>query len=96
MNATTVGIDLAKDIFHLVGMDKKGQDVFKKKVSRSQLTKTIQQLPACFVAMEACGSSHHWVRIFVGMGDTVKFMAPQFVKPYVKTNKNDFNDAEAI
>lgn len=96
MNVTTVGIDLAKDIFHLAGMDKSGHVIFKKKGSRAQLTKTLRQLPTCLVAMESCESSHHWARVFMERWHRVKLMTPQFLKPYVKTNKNDFNDAEAI
>ncbi|MBX3649652.1 MAG: IS110 family transposase [Rhodocyclaceae bacterium] len=96
MNITTVGIDLAKNVFQVHGVDESGRVVLRKAVKRADLTKVFAQLPACLIGMEACGSAHYWARRLMQFGHTVKLMAPQFVKPYVKTNKNDARDAEAI
>jgi len=92
----TLGIDLAKTIFQLHGIDKKGKCVLKRRVTRGKLLNVISQLPPCLIGMEACGSAHYWAREFQALGHQVKLMAPQFVKPYVKSNKNDRNDAEGI
>ncbi|MCU7849340.1 MAG: IS110 family transposase [Candidatus Thiodiazotropha sp. (ex Lucinoma kastoroae)] len=89
-------IDLAKQSFQLHGVDEAGQTVLKKKLSRKQLSAFVAQLPPCLIGMEACGGAHHWTRIFKTFGHTVHMMAPQFVKPYVKSNKNDAVDAAAI
>ena len=91
-----LGIDLAKQSFQLHGVDESGQVVLRKKLSRNKLMAFMVQLPACRVGLEACGGAHHWNRVFTSYGHTVRMMAPQFVKPYVKTNKNDAADAEAI
>jgi transposase len=91
-----VGIDLAKRIFHLVGMDNTGHVVFRKRLTREALVPFIAQLPPVVIGMEACGGAHYWARRFRIHGHTVKLIAPQFVKPYVKSNKNDPADAEAI
>lgn len=91
-----LGIDLAKNIFQLHGTTVKGTCVLKKRLSRLALIEFMAQLPACLIGIEACGGAHYWARLFTSMGHTVKMMAPQFVKPYVKSNKNDRNDAEAI
>src|SRR5262245_27469249 len=96
MNGTTLGIDLAKQVFQLHGVDAHGQVVVQKRVARSKLRATIAQLPACVIGMEACGSAQYWAREFQKLGHTVKLISPQFVKPYVKGNKNDSRDAEAI
>lgn len=96
MNITTLGIDIAKSIFHLHGTNKQGKLELKKRLRRGQLLTFMQNLPPCLVAMEACGGAHYWARKFQSYGHTVKLIAPQYVKPYVKTNKNDYNDAEAI
>ncbi len=93
---TVLGIDLAKNSFQLHGVDEQGKRVLKKKLTRKQLVAFIAQLPPCLIGLEACGGAHHWVRIFSELGHTVKMIAPQFVKPYVKSNKNDAVDAEAI
>lgn len=95
-NIKVLGIDLAKTIFQLHGSDKTGKKVFSKRVSREKLAETIANLPPCLIGMEACASAHYWARKFEGSGHTVKLMAPQFVKPYVKSNKNDKNDAAGI
>ena len=93
---TVIGIDLAKRSFHLCGMDAQGRRVFSKQVSRAKLAQELANRPPCRVAMEACGSAHYWARIFQSHGHEVKLIAPQFVKPFVKSNKNDAADAEAI
>jgi transposase len=82
--------------FHLVGVDSKGKIVWRKKLSRKALMPFMAQLPPALIGMEACGGAHYWARQFRQQGHDVKLMAPQFVKPYVKSNKNDMRDAEAI
>lgn len=96
MKITTVGIDLAKNVFQIHGVDDHGKPVLRKKLDRSKMLEFFIKLQPCLIGMEACGSAHYWARKLVAMGHTVKLMAPQFVKPYVKTNKNDAADAEAI
>jgi len=96
MKVTTVGIDLAKNVFQLHGVNKFGKPVIKKQIRRDQMAEFFVNLPDCLIGMEACGSAHHWARKLVSFGHNVKLMALQFVKPYVKTNKNDAADAEAI
>lgn len=91
-----LGIDLAKQSFQLHGVDKDGQVVLKKKLGRKQLSAFVANLPVCLIGLEACGGAHHWARLLAKMGHAVRMMAPQFVKPYVKSNKNDAADAEAI
>jgi transposase len=93
---TFVGIDLAKRSFHLYGADAAGRRVLSRKLTRKQLVTVVGRLPACTIAMEACGSAHYWARRFREYGHEVRLIAPQFVKPYVKSNKNDAADAEAI
>lgn len=95
-DVSVVGIDLAKRTFHVVGMDATGQILFRKRPSRDALRPFIMQLPPVVIGMEACGGAHYWARRFREHGPTVKLMAPQFVKPYVKSPKNDTRDAEAI
>lgn len=96
MNITTIGIDLAKKVFQVHGVDGQGQVRLKKQLKRAQMLAFFANLPPRLIGMEACGSAHYWARKLEEMGHTVKLMAPQFVKPYVKTNKNDPADAEAI
>ena len=96
MKITTVGIDLAKNVFQAHGVDEHGKAVLRKQIKRAQVAQFFANLPPCVIGMEACGSAHHWARKLQAFGHTVKLMAPQFVKPYVKTNKNDAADAEAI
>ena len=96
MNITTIGIDLAKDRFQVHGVDQKGKTVLRKQIRRGDMAKFFVNLPPCLIGMEACGSAHYWARKISEYGHTTKLMAPQFVKPYVKTNKNDAADAEAI
>ena len=96
MKITTIGIDLAKEVFQIHGVDERGKAVLRKQLKRSEMAKFFANLEPCLIGMEACGSAHHWARKLEEIGHTVKLMAPQFVKPYVKTNKNDMADAEAI
>lgn len=96
MTITTLGIDLAKNVFHLHGVDEHGKTMLQKRLRRNKLLAFMANLPACRVGMEACGGAHYWARAFTGLGHEVRLMSPQFVKPYVKGNKNDKNDAEGI
>ena len=96
MKITTVGIDLAKNVFQVHGIDERGKTVLRKQLRRAQVAAFFGNLPPCVIGMEACGSAHHWGRTLQRFGHTVRLMAPQFVKPYLKTNKNDAADAEAI
>jgi transposase len=96
MKVTSLGIDLAKNVFQLHGVDEFGKPVLKKQLKREQMTEFLVKLAPCLIGMEACGSAHYWARKLQGFGHTVKLMAPQFVKPYVKTHKNDAADTEAI
>ncbi len=96
MNITTIGIDLAKSEFQLHGIDSFGKLFIKKQIKRAQMAEYFVNLKPCLIGMEACGSAHHWARKLEGFGHTVKLMPPQYVKPYVKTNRNDAADAEAI
>ena len=96
MKATTIGIDLAKNVFQVHAVNEYGKTVLKKQLKRDQMAKFFANLPATLIGMEACSGAHYWARKLTGMGHDVRLMAPQFVKPYVKTNKNDAADAEAI
>jgi transposase len=93
---TTVGIDLAKNVFSLHGVDANGKVVLKRTVRRAELVRLVASLPPCVIGMEACSGSHAWARQFEAFGHTVRLMAPAFVVPYRKSGKNDGNDAEAI
>ena len=96
MNLTTLGIDLAKTSFSLVGMDKHGKVILRKMLKRTQLLGFIAQCPPCLIGMEACGGAHYWGREFNKLGHKVGIMAAKFVAPFRKGGKNDNNDAEAI
>lgn len=96
MKITAIGIDLAKEVFQIHGVDVHGKGVLRKQLRRSEMARFFANLEPCLIGMEACGSSHHWARKLGEFGHTVKLMSPQFVKPYVKTNKNDMADAKAI
>ena len=91
-----LAIDLAKRVFQLHGVNSKGKVLLRKKVAREHLKAQILNMPPCLIAMEACSGAHYWAREFEKMGHTVRLIAPQFVKAFVKSNKNDANDAEAI
>jgi transposase len=94
---TTLGIDLAKNVFQLHGTDSKGKRVLSKRLTRGKLLEFIAQLKPCLIGVEACGSAHYWAREFMKLGHSVKLMSSQFVKPYIKEGyKNDTNDAAGI
>ena len=93
---SVLGIDIAKRVFHVVGMNEQGQIVLRKRLSRHDLMPFIATLPPVLIGMEACGGAHYWARRFREHGHNVKLMAPQFVKPSIKSNKNDMRDAEGI
>jgi len=95
-NVTTVGIDLAKNVFAVHGVDALGRVVLRRTVRREKLLELIAQLPSCLIGMEACSGAHEWARQFAKLGHTVRLMAPKFVAPYRKSGKNDDNDAAAI
>ena len=93
-----VGIDLAKNVFQLHGVDRYGKAVWRRRLTRDKwLNALLEKIePGCEIGMEACSGAHYWARQLQAKGFTVKLIAPQFVKPYVKSNKNDANDAEAV
>jgi transposase len=93
---TTVGIDLAKNVFSLHGVDAVGKTVLRRTVRRDRLVETVASLSPCLIGMEACSGAHEWGRRFERHGHTVRLMAPKFVAPYRKSGKNDGNDAEAV
>ena len=96
MNITTVGLDLAKNVFHVVCFNEHFKEVKKRMLRRNQVLEFFTQLPSCRVGMEACASSHYWGRQLRALGHDVKLMPPQYVKRYLQGNKNDYNDARAI
>jgi transposase len=98
MNLSRVGVDLAKNVFQLHGVDRHEKVVWKRRLSRAKWLQVLlkQVEPGCEIGMEACAGAHHWARELESRGYIVKLIPPQFVKPYVKSNKNDANDAEAI
>ena len=93
---TTVGLDLAKNVFHVVGFDERGREVKKKRLRRGQVLEFFAQLPRCLIGMEACGGAHYWGRCLRELGHEVRLVPAQHVKAYVQGNKNDYNDARAI
>jgi len=96
MKLKTIGLDLAKNVLQVHGVDKHGKAIVRKMLKRAQVLPFFANLEPCLIGMEACGSAHYWARKLEALGHTVRLMAPQFVKPYVKSNKNDAADAEAI
>jgi transposase len=95
-NVTTIGLDLAKSVFQVHGVDVDGEAVLRQRLTRGRMLKFFAKLPRCLVGIEACASSHFWARELVALGHDVKLMPAQYVKPYVKRSKNDAADAEAI
>src|SRR5882757_954288 len=95
-NVTTVGIDLAKNVFSLHGVDSHGQVLMRRTISRSKLPSVVAQLPPCVIGMETCSGAHEWARQFKDLGHDPRLMSARFVRPYRKSGKNDGNDAEAI
>lgn len=96
MKITTIGLDLAKLVFQVHGVNAQGHTVLTRQLRREQVSVFFAKLAPCRIGMEACASSHHWARLLRDQGHDVRLIAPQFVKPYVKSNKNDANDAQAI
>ena len=92
----TIGIDIGKNTFHLVGLDKRGAIVLQEKVSRGQLERRLANIPPCLIGMEACVGAHHLSRRLKGLGHDARLMPAKYVRPYSKGQKNDFRDAEAI
>ena len=96
MDITTIGLDLAKSIFQVHGVDANGRVVIRKSLRRAQMLPFFARLPSCLVGMEACGTSHYWARELIKLGHEVRLMPPAYVKPYVKRSKTDAADAEAV
>ena len=96
MQVSTIGLDIAKNVFQVHGVDGGGRTVLRRKVRRDQLLTLFSELEPCLVGMEACATAHHWARRITALGHEVKLMPPAYVKAYVKRNKNDAADAEAI
>ena len=93
---TTVGLDLAKSVFQVHGINDEGKILVRKRLRRADVVPFFEQLPRCLVGLEACASAHHWARAIAALGHTVRLMPPAYVKPYVKRGKTDAADAEAI
>ncbi|GAB2916830.1 IS110 family transposase [Paralcaligenes sp. KSB-10] len=96
MKITTIGLDLAKSVFQVHGVNAQGHTVLTRQLRREQLSAFFAKLTPCLIGMEACASAHHWARLLRDQGHDVRLIAAQFVKPYVKSNKNDAADAQAI
>ena len=96
MTITTLGIDIAKSVFQLHGVDADGAVVLQKKLRRGAVLDCLGKLEPCLIGMEACATSHHWAREIAALGHDVRLIPPAYVKPYVKRQKNDAADAEAI
>ena len=96
MDITTIGLDLAKSIFQVHGVDANGRVVIRKSLRRAQMLPFFARLRSCLVGMEACGTSHYWARELIKLGHEVRLMPPAYVKPYVKRSKTDAADAEAV
>lgn len=96
MTTSVLGIDIAKNTFQLHGIDHAGNTVLKQRLPRNKLAVFVANLPPCLIVMESCGGANYWARVFQRSGHSAKLISPQFVKPFVKTNKNDANDAQAI
>jgi transposase len=95
MQAITIGLDIAKSVFQVHGVDARGRVVLRKRLARGKVLEFFANLPRCVIGLEACGGAHHWARELIGLGHDARLMPPQYVKPYVKTNKHDAADAEA-
>ena len=96
MNVSTIGLDLAKNVFQAHGADASGVVAFRKQLRRDKVLSFFANQPSCVVAMEACGGAHYWAREIGDLGHTVRLIPPAYVKPFVKRQKNDAADAEAI
>jgi len=93
---TTIGLDIAKSVFQVHGVDAEGRVIVRRQLKRRYVLTFFRDLPRCLVGIEACASSHHWSRELQALGHIVRLMPPAYVKPYVKRQKNDATDAEAI
>ena len=93
---TTIGLDIAKQIFHVHGADASGAPVFSRRITRQKLIQFFAAQPPCVVALEACAGAHHWGRELIKLGHEVRLIPPVYVKPFVKRQKNDAADAQAI
>ena len=96
MEVTTIGLDLAKNVFQVHGVDGEGTVVIRRQLRRSRVLPFFERLPPCLIGIEACATAHHWARQLIELGHRVKLMPPHYVKAYVKRNKNDAADAAAI
>ena len=96
MNVTTIGLDLAKQVFHVVGADAHGKQVLKQRLKRAQVLRYFAKLPACVVGIEACGGGHYWARELCSLGHDARLINPRFVVAYRRGEKNDYNDAAAL
>ena len=96
MNVKTIGLDSAKNMFHLVGLNQHGKQILKKKLRRAQLLTYFANLASCTIAIEGCASAYYWQRELIKLGHKVKLLPAQHVKAHVRGNKNDYNDALAI
>lgn len=93
---TTIGLDLAKQVFQIHGADAEGSPIVNRKLRRAEVLRFFEKQPACLVGIEACGSSHYWAREIAALGHEVRLIPPAYVKPFVKRGKTDAADAEAI
>lgn len=96
MNIVFMGIDLAKNVFQLCGLNQAGKPVYTRRVERKILLQTLVNIPACLIGIEACTGAFYWQREFEKLGHKVKIISPQYVKPFIRGQKNDSNDAQAI
>lgn len=96
MQVITIGLDIAKNVFQVHGVDNAGHAVIRRKVRRDQLIPLFREMEPCLTGMEACATAHHWARELIALGHVVKLMPPAYIKAYVQRNKNDAADAEAI
>jgi transposase len=96
MKVSTIGLDLAKNVFQVHGISDDGTVIVRRRLRRAEVEPFFSSLPPCLVGMEACGTSHYWARELAKLGHEVRMMPPRYVKPYVKRSKNDVADAEAI
>ena len=95
MDIKAIGVDIAKSVFHVFGVDGEGQPVLKKRLTRSSFLAELAQHPPCVIGLEAGSGAHHWARELIALGHDARLMPPQYVRPYVKRNKHDAADAEA-
>ncbi len=96
MHITTIGLDLAKHVFQVHGVDQDGTVILRRRLRRAEVVRFFSSLPPCLVGIEACSTAHHWARELIALGHEVRLMPPTYVKAYVKRGKNDAADAEAI